>query len=96
MSQVIPLARGTWPAVCPQCNGAMDLLAAPWCGCGAGHPSKICPTCDLCACDHPDYGNPICWSEAPALLRRFGFARLFNVYECGVPGRERVSSNKGA
>ena len=73
----------------------MDLLAAPWCGCGVGHPSKICPTCDLCACSHPDYGNPICWDPADEKLRRFGFTRLFSPYECGAPLR-RVPASKSS
>ena len=90
MNQVIRLARGSFSAYCPQCATALDLLATPWCGCGAGHPSKICPTCDLCACDHPDYSSPICWSEPPALLRRFGFSRFFTVYESGATARPGV------
>ena len=82
--QVIRLARGSFAAYCPQCAAAMDLLAAPWCGCDGPQPSKLCPTCEQCACDHPDYTSAICWSEAPPLLRHFGFSRFFTVYESGA------------
>lgn len=84
MSQVVPIIRGEFPARCPQCTHELDLLSAPWCGCMESHPSKLCPNCDLCACSHPDYGNPICWEEAPPPLRRFGFARLFSIYTVGI------------
>lgn len=82
--------RGEFQAHCPQCGHQMDLLQAAWCGCTGSHPSKLCPMCDLCACSHPDYGNPICWEEAPPLLRRFGFARLFSLYAAGAPARPRM------
>lgn len=89
MSQVFPIVRGQYLARCPNCTNELDLLSAPWCGCLDSHPSKLCPTCDLCACDHPDYGNPICWEAAPPILKRFGFARLFSIYTLGIPREDQ-------
>ncbi len=65
---------------CPRCGADFDLLAAPWCGCGRGHPSKICPGCGECLCSHPEYGSPGNWTDPPAALRGAGFDRLFVYY----------------
>jgi hypothetical protein len=70
----------THRVVCPLCSTGFDLLAAPWCGCDRGHPSKICPSCERCLCRHPDYGRAALWHDAPAALRRRGFDRLFIYY----------------
>jgi hypothetical protein len=73
-------AVSTHLVVCPLCARRFDLLAAPWCGCDRGHPSKICPSCERCLCRHPDYGRAALWHDAPAALRRRGFERLFIYY----------------
>ncbi len=65
---------------CPRCGADFDLLAAPWCGCGRGHPSKICPSCEQCLCSHPDYARPSSWFDPPAALRWAGFEKLFIYY----------------
>lgn len=65
---------------CPLCSADFELLAAPWCGCGRGHPSKICPHCERCLCRHPDYGREALWRAAPPALRARGFDRLFIHY----------------
>jgi hypothetical protein len=67
-------------ADCPRCRAPFDLLAACWCDCRRGHPSKICPSCRQCLCSHPDYGRPSSWLEAPAALRLAGFEKLFIYY----------------
>jgi hypothetical protein len=66
--------------VCPLCGKDFELLSAPWCGCDRGHPSKICPRCERCLCQHPDYQRPSLWRDAPAALRARGFERLFVYY----------------
>lgn len=77
--RIEPSARG-FPASCPHCNVALDLLESPWCGCTADHPSKICQRCWQCACSHFDYKNPLCWESPPKILRENGFDRLFSPY----------------
>jgi hypothetical protein len=65
---------------CPRCGTEFDLVVVPWCGCDRGHPSKICPHCERCLCDHPDYGRAALWRDAPAALRTVGFDKLFIYY----------------
>jgi hypothetical protein len=43
-------------------------------------PSKICPACRRCLCDHPAYQEPNFWKDAPAAFRQRGFQRLFLYY----------------
>jgi hypothetical protein len=73
-------ADASHPVRCPRCAAPFDLLAAPWCGCTRGHPSKICPSCERCLCDHPDYDRPALWRDPPAALRTRGFEKLFIHY----------------
>jgi hypothetical protein len=75
-----PDASRVHDVLCPQCGGHFNLLAAPWCGCTDGHPSKICPGCGKCLCRHPDYGRHSLWVEPPAVLRNVGFEKLFIYY----------------
>jgi hypothetical protein len=65
---------------CPMCGKDFDLLAAPWCGCDRGHPSKLCPSCGKCVCDHPDYARATLWRDPPPALRTVGFDKLFVYY----------------
>ena len=75
-------------------------MTAGWCGCGRGHPSKICPGCERCLCDHPEYDRPALWREAPPALRVAGFEKLFVAHEAlreeedGMPGRQGEGSGR--
>src|SRR3989442_1612074 len=50
---------------CVYCQQRFDLFAARWCGHLDPEPSKICPSCEHCLCDHPAYHEPHFWKEAP-------------------------------
>ena len=65
---------------CPFCQGQFDLFAAAWCGHRDNQPSKICPRCACCLCDHPAYDQPALWKEAPPVFQRRGFRRLSVLY----------------
>jgi len=65
---------------CIYCPETFDLMRAVWCGHAADLPSKICPRCGRCLCDHPMYRWSHLWHEAPARLRRHGFKMLFVLY----------------
>lgn len=67
---------------CWHCGEKFELLRAAWCGCGVRveRPSKRCPYCLKCVCDHPDYLNEALWGEAPPYLKDRGFSRLFYLY----------------
>jgi hypothetical protein len=65
---------------CPFCRRRFDLFAASWCADQDGEPSKICPHCRRCVCQHPAYGEPHFWKEAPPVFQRRGFQRLFLLY----------------
>ncbi|MEO8601757.1 MAG: hypothetical protein ABI629_04180 [bacterium] len=80
MSPFSPLARVTHSVPCPLCQREFDLFAAVWCPHAADEPSKTCPHCQRCACDHPAYGEPNFWKDAPAAFRQRGFQRLFLYY----------------
>jgi predicted amidophosphoribosyltransferase len=64
---------------CPYCAHRFDLFSARWCP-HLREPSKICPNCARCLCEHPAYRNPHYWSDAPLGFRRRGFQRLFLFY----------------
>jgi hypothetical protein len=65
---------------CPCCGIEFDLFAAPWCTHWEGVPSKVCPECERCACEHPAYSEPHFWKEAPRIFQAHGFDRLFLLY----------------
>ncbi len=65
--------------LCPFCTKWFDLFAAGWCR-HHEEPSKICPHCERCACEHPAYQEPHYWKEAPLAFKREGFERLFLFY----------------
>jgi len=65
---------------CPLCHAEFDLFAAVWCAHYAAEPSKICPRCRRCMCDHPAYEEPNFWKDAPPAFQRRGFQRLFLYY----------------
>ncbi|MGD9762751.1 MAG: hypothetical protein AB7V27_03440 [Candidatus Binatia bacterium] len=65
---------------CPLCQTEFDLFAAVWCPHIELEPSKICPSCAQCLCDHPAYREPNFWKEAPLVFRQHGFQRLFLYY----------------
>lgn len=65
--------------VCPYCAAQFDLFAAAWCR-DPEVPSKICPRCERCLCQHPAYQEPHFWKEAPPGFQRQGFERLFLYY----------------
>jgi predicted amidophosphoribosyltransferase len=67
------------PVVCAYCANAFDLFAASWC-LDAEEPSKVCPHCQRCMCQHPAYGEPHFWGQAPLGFQRQGFQRLFLYY----------------
>lgn len=65
---------------CPHCTSRFELFAADWCGCDGAPRSKVCPSCERCACDHPGYENPRLWMPASPAFVREGFERLFIAY----------------
>ena len=65
---------------CPLCRTEFDLFAATWCSHLDGEPSKICPSCQQCLCEHPAYLEPNFWKDAPLAFRQQGFQRLFLFY----------------
>ncbi len=67
------------PVVCAYCAREFDLFAARWCA-DSRTPSKICPHCGRCMCQHPAYQEPHFWKEAPVAFQRRGFDRLFLFY----------------
>jgi len=67
--------------VCAYCANPFDLFAASWClDAKEPEPSKVCPHCERCMCDHPAYGEPHFWKQAPLGFQRQGFQRLFLYY----------------
>ncbi len=67
------------PVRCPYCAGSFDLFGAAWCR-HQREPSKVCPLCGRCLCEHPSYQEPRFWKDAPLGFRRRGFQRLFLLY----------------
>lgn len=67
------------PVVCAYCATTFDLFAASWC-LDAEEPSKLCPHCQRCMCQHPAYREPHFWKQAPLGFQRQGFERLFLYY----------------
>lgn len=65
---------------CPLCQHEFDLFAATWCSHLESEPSKICPNCQQCLCEHPAYVEPNFWKDAPLAFRQQGFQRLFLFY----------------
>lgn len=65
---------------CPYCEHCFDLFAAEWCAHQGVQPSKICPHCERCLCEHPAYSEPHFWKEPPGVFRDRGFSRLFLFY----------------
>jgi predicted amidophosphoribosyltransferase len=65
---------------CPYCGEPFDLFSASWCSHSVGTQSKVCPRCVRCLCDHPSYGEPRMWMDAPLVFRKRGFSRLFLLY----------------
>jgi hypothetical protein len=65
---------------CPYCGNVFDLFAAKWCEHFDREPSKVCPHCQSCLCNHPAYGEPLFWKEAPKAFRAKGFSKLFLFY----------------
>jgi hypothetical protein len=65
---------------CPLCRHEFDLFAAPWCSHLQAEPSKVCPHCRRCLCEHPAYLEPNFWKDAPLAFRQQGFQRLFLFY----------------
>ncbi len=66
--------------VCPYCRNPFDVFTADWCTDPLDEPSKICPHCGRCLCQHPAYQEPHFWKEAPLAFQRQGFQRLFLFY----------------
>jgi hypothetical protein len=76
-----PAERETHVIRCVFCHHSFDLFAAGWCEHGDDpHPSKRCPSCDLCLCLHPSYRDGFFWKEAPPAFRHNGFRKLFLLY----------------
>ena len=67
------------PVVRTYCANAFDLFAASWC-LDAEEPSKVCPHCHRCMCQHPAYRESHFWQQAPLGFQRQGFQRLFLYY----------------
>lgn len=74
-----PEAVFTHRVQCLSCLREFELLSAAWCA-HTEEPSKICPYCERCVCDHADYRDPRLWVEAPVRFRQRGFRRLFAHY----------------
>lgn len=72
-------AAAAHTVVCPYCATPFDLFDAAWCA-HVNEPSKVCPRCDRCLCQHPAYQEPHFWKEAPLAFQRHGFQRLFLYY----------------
>jgi len=68
------------PVCCRYCQSRFDLFAAAWCTHRGGQPSKTCPACMRCLCDHPAYGEPHFWRSAPPGFQQRGFQQLFLFY----------------
>jgi hypothetical protein len=64
---------------CPSCRREFELFSALWCA-HPDEPSKVCPYCEQCACDHADYHDPYLWVVAPFRFEQRGFRRLFAYY----------------
>lgn len=71
---------GAHPVRCPYCLIEFDLFTAPWCEHFDGQPSKVCPSCRRCLCEHPAYAEPLFWKDAPAAFQSEGFKKLFLFY----------------
>ena len=69
----------THTVICPWCTQQFDLFAAPWCK-HIKEPSKRCPHCERCMCEHSAYREPHFWKRAPLAFQRHGFERLFLLY----------------
>ena len=65
---------------CPCCHTEFELFEAVWCAHVDREPSKLCPTCGRCVCEHPAYAEPHFWKDAPMAFRAEGFQRLFLFY----------------
>lgn len=65
---------------CIYCRAEFDLFGATWCSHRNHHPSKICPRCLMCLCQHPLYQDPRQWLDAPPAFQRQGFRQLFILY----------------
>jgi len=66
---------------CPYCSEVFDLFSASWCShWPVGTQSKECSRCARCLCDHPSYGEPRMWMDAPLVFQKRGFPRLFLLY----------------
>jgi len=75
----LSMATCRHPVVCPYCATRFDLFAAAWCQ-DTREPSKVCPHCQRCMCEHPAYQEPHFWKQAPLGFQRQGFERLFLYY----------------
>jgi hypothetical protein len=73
-------ASATHYVPCPLCQREFDLFAAVWCAHVGDEPSKVCPSCARCVCEHPAYAEPNFWKDAPTAFRQRGFQRLFLYY----------------
>lgn len=69
----------THVVVCPYCSGRFDVFGAAWC-LHVDEPSKVCPQCSRCLCEHPAYQEPHFWKDAPVAFQKQGFQRLFLYY----------------
>jgi hypothetical protein len=74
------LVRETHVVHCPHCQTEFELFAAMWCEHVEREPSKRCPACRRCLCDHPAYIEPHFWKDAPMAFRAEGFRQLFLLY----------------
>ena len=74
------MSRESHRVPCPLCQQEFDLFAATWCGHLLAEPSKSCPSCRQCLCEHPAYHEPNFWKDAPFAFRQQGFPRLFLFY----------------
>lgn len=72
--------RAQHVVLCVYCENQFDLFAAAWCEHQELEPSKICPFCAQCVCQHPAYAEPHFWKQAPIAFERQGFRRLFLFY----------------
>ena len=62
------VALETHPAICWNCLGEFDAMAAPWCSHDPKLPSKTCPSCQRCFCQASDKYKQDFWRRAPAHL----------------------------